>query len=142
MESSRRTAEVAKILYNSGKTVIVSLITPLDEMRLVLGSIKAGVKPGKTKARKRRARTSKRESPIMPKESMPKDRDEIPGERVLWGVESERSLRVTKDLVNESSSMGQEIFDTLQLWVEEKYGNGMRTRMVLRAYINNMPRHE
>ncbi|MHA1928041.1 MAG: hypothetical protein ACTSV2_05600 [Candidatus Thorarchaeota archaeon] len=111
---------------------------PLDEIRLALGSIKAGAKTGKDKARKRRVRTDKRERRIMPTEPMPKDSAETPRERILWGVEPERSQRVTKDLVNESSTIGQELLDTVQQWVQEKYGTGMRARMVLRSYIENM----
>ena len=104
-----------RLLIDDDLDVPISPQVPLDEMRLALGSIKAGVKPSRSKVRKRRGHTEKRERKNLPEEVRSTEPQESAMSRDLWGTEPRRSRRVTQDLVSESSSTGQELLDALKV---------------------------
>ena len=45
---------------------------------------------------------------------------------------------ITRELVNESGIIAEVLKNALAQWVQEKYGFGIRSRMVLKSHIDNM----
>lgn len=127
-----------RLLVDDGSEVVITPQVPLDEIRLALGSIKAGVKPSRSKVRRRRTQTEEREKKSLPTDIRSRVKQKSATGREVLGAETRRSRKVTHNLVAESNSIGQDLLNELKNWVQQKYGVGMQARMVLRAYIDNM----
>ncbi len=102
----------------------ISPAAPLDEMRLVLGSRKA--------KRKKRLMRTQEKAPKAKTKRVPRR------ERPARVRERNPPPLVTRELVNESGIIAEVLKNALAQWVQEKYGFGIKSRMVLRSQVDNM----